>query len=436
MNTCVQNIKKPSRSVSLLGMILYLILGVSSVHAQDLENYQMEAAQNNPGLKAAYFDYQASLQKNAQVRSLPDPELSFAYFISPVETRLGPQNARISLTQMFPWFGSLKDMENGAHYETKALFQQFRGQRNLLFYQMELLWAELYQIEENIRLANENLDIVNTLVSISLRKYETGLVPQVDVLRAQIEQEDLKTHIRLLEDNRELLTARFNEMRNVNADEPVVIPGTLSTSSINTENKEQILQEIKANNPDLGQLRSLEDAARNAIEVASNNGLPSFGLGFDYIFTGERSDIASLSDNGKDALVARLSVKIPLFRGKYKAETQEASLKLNASRNRLDARENQLETNFYTAIRDLEDAQRRFSLYDLQQIQRVEQAVNILLQSYASDNSQFEEILRLHRKLFNYELERVKARTDEYQTLSLIKYLSGGHNLTTEEINY
>merc|ERR1711974_383443 len=48
------------------------------------------------------------MQKVAQVNNLPDPTFSFGYFISPVETRVGPQRAKVGLTQMFPWFGTLK----------------------------------------------------------------------------------------------------------------------------------------------------------------------------------------------------------------------------------------------------------------------------------------------------------------------------------------
>lgn len=59
-----------------------------------------------------------------------------------------------------------------------------------------------------------------------------------------------------------------------------------------------------------------------------------------------------------------------------------------------------------------------------------------MLQSYATDNSDFEEILRLQRKLFEYELQRVKAKTDQKTASAFLNYLSGTHNITPQEINY
>ena len=416
--------------------ILLVLLITSDAFGQSLDEYQSEAALNNPLLRATYNEYLAELQKAPQVSSLPDPEIAFAYFISPIETRLGPQKTRISATQMFPWFGTLGDRETVSLLNAKAKFEVFQERRNQLFYNLEVLWGEIYKSEEQIRIANENLEIVNTLVNISLIKYETGLVPQIDVLRAQIEQEDIKTNIELLKDNQKLLIKRFNELRNVDPNSEIILPQSLPVEESILIEQEEWIALIRAQNPDLNQLRFKEEAANSNIDNARNNGLPSFGIGLDYIATDERSDIPELTDNGKDAWIARLSIKVPIFRSKYRAQQEEARLQRAATQDRLEARDNQILTDFYTALKDIEDARRRFELFDQKQIQRIEQAVNILLQSYANDNSQFEEILRLERQRFSYELERVIAHTDEFQSMSYLNYLSGAQNITPQEINY
>ena len=85
-------------------IIIFTAFGFSTLtNAQSLDDYFKLAAENNPGLQAKYKSFEAAMQKVTQVSSLPDPNLSFGYFVSPVETRVGPQRARFSLTQMFPW---------------------------------------------------------------------------------------------------------------------------------------------------------------------------------------------------------------------------------------------------------------------------------------------------------------------------------------------
>merc|ERR1711879_945093 len=104
------------------------------------------------------------------------------------------------------------------------------------------------------------LEIVSTLVDLSLKKYETGKVSQVDVLRAQIEKDDILTKIALLTSDLELLIKQFNEWRNVAPDEEVILPESLAVSSPVTVNPE-VLNEIYANNPSLNKIRLEEDLA-------------------------------------------------------------------------------------------------------------------------------------------------------------------------------
>lgn len=415
-------------------LLLALIL-TSTINAQTLQSYQQEAAQNNPELKTAFNRYLSELESRPQVGALPDPEVAFAYFISPIETRLGPQNARISISQMFPWFGTLSDKRSISDANAKAQYEQFQEQRNRIFYQMELIWSDLYEVDKNIGIAEENLTIINTLLEVSLNRYENGLTSQVDVLRAQIEQEDLKTQIELLKDNRELLVQRFNEYRNVESSSKVSIPESISTSEVSGE-KDELKSIIISHNPNLNKLRYREEASQEMISLASRDGKPSFGFGFDYIATGERSDVTNLQDNGKDAFIARASFRIPLFRSKYSAKIQQAELNQSTIQQDIITLENKLQTDLYTAIRDLNDGQRRYQLYDQKQIQRVKQAISIMMKAYSSEASDFEEILRLQRKLLDYQLKRIQADADVFIANSYIRYLTGANNTSLNEINY
>ena len=96
----------------LLLFILGMVVRPLTTQAQHLESYLEYAATNNPGLKAKYAEFEASMQRIEQVNTLNNPTFSFGYFISPVETRVGPQRMKFSLSQMFPWFGTLDAKED------------------------------------------------------------------------------------------------------------------------------------------------------------------------------------------------------------------------------------------------------------------------------------------------------------------------------------
>ena len=90
---------------------IFLLISISSYGQGKLDEYLQTAAQNNPGLKVKFNEYMAALERVPQAGALPDPTVAFGYFVQPIETRLGPQQAKISAMQMFPWFGTLSARE-------------------------------------------------------------------------------------------------------------------------------------------------------------------------------------------------------------------------------------------------------------------------------------------------------------------------------------
>jgi outer membrane protein TolC len=400
----------------------------SKVH---IEQYLRQAAQNNPELKAQYRQYLSALEQSPQVSTLPDPELSFGYFINPIETRVGPQQARFGITQMFPWFGTLGARGEAANKQAKAQFESFQDARNKLFYEVQKNWYNLYRIEESIQILEENIELLNTFESLATQKYETNQVGQADVLRVQIETEDLKSRLELQKDNRQVALQEFNELLNRPADAKVEVSDSLQQKLLGMS-KNELEQAAMRQNPKLSKIDFEASSARSAMKGAQKEGMPKFGLGVDYMITGER-DMA-LTDNGQDAIIARVGVQIPLYRKKYRAKEKQAQIQLRSVQDRQQATENKLLTQLSKALRDYNDGQRRLNLYKDIQIQRTQQTIDILTEQYSTSATDFEELLRLQRKLLDYELARHQALVDLNTAAACIEYLYGKHNTIPKEI--
>jgi hypothetical protein len=101
--------------------------------ASGLNNYLAYAALANPQLEAAFNRWKAALEMVTQAHTLPDPRFNYGYFIQEVETRVGPQEQRPGLSQMFPWFGKLKLRSEAAREGTNAALQQYEAAKLKLF---------------------------------------------------------------------------------------------------------------------------------------------------------------------------------------------------------------------------------------------------------------------------------------------------------------
>lgn len=422
-----------SCSIDVMLMIVLFVI-CAPLKAQTLDDYLVEAGKNNPTLASHFYEYLASLESAPQVKALPDPDLTFGYFISPIETRVGAQRARIGLNQMFPWFGSQQAKGNAAAEIAQSKFEVFEESRNKLFFSVQKLWFDMYQLNTSIEILKKNISILQTFENLALQRYETAQVSQVDVLRVQIEKEDLITQLALLEDSKNLQVQEFNELLNRPKHTTVNSPNTISTLDLSLP-IEEIELAIQNQNPRISKLDYEEAAAKNVVHVAQKNGMPSIGLGFEYIFTEERNDV-TLPQNGDDAFIAKIGIKIPLWRGKYSAEKTQAALKLRSIQDQRMAMQNQLQTQFQKSLRDYENAKRRVSLYKDLQIQRTEQAIEILLENYTTSSADFEELLRLQQKLLGFQLSKETALVDQNTSVAFIEYLYGKNNVNSEDIEF
>jgi outer membrane protein TolC len=404
-----------------ISVLVIWFLGTACLRAQEsLELYLQIAAENNPGLKARFSEYMASLERVPQAGALPDPQVAFAYFIAPVETRVGPQRFRISATQMFPWFGTLQARENAAAQSAKASYEAFEEARAKLYHEVRSGYYNLYLIRSSISIARENLDLLSSFRELARTRVESGLGSSLDEYRLEMEIGDLENRLAMLVDREEFLTVMFNNLLHEERDHPVETPLLLPEKEL-MMSRQEILDTIQAVNPQLRALALEQDALRYREELAVRMGKPGFSLGLDYIAVGSGPDQLP----GTDAFMfPMVGITIPLYRSKYKAMVEE-TLRLQEAKGAEQAeRYNLLETLLEKSWKEYLDAGRRIRLYQ-SQTELAAQSVTLLETSYATGGSDFEEILRMERKLLNYGLELEKARADKQAARSFIHYLMG-----------
>lgn len=386
---------------------------------QDLEDYQKIAAENNPGLQGRYKEFKAALEKVPQVSSLPDPTLSFGYFISPVETRVGPQQAKFSLSQMFPWFGTLEAQGNAAALMAQAKYQSFIDARNKLFYQVADAYYPLYELDEQLRLQRENLEILESFMTLAQSKYENNQSSMVDVLRVDIMIKDACTNIDILEDKRQPLLTRFNNQLNRDASETVSIVDTINVSPLPDGYRRDSLL---INHPLLEELSLKEEAMKEQEKAAIRKGLPSFGLGLDYVLVGERTDM-DLADNGQDVVMPMLTMSLPIFRGKYKAAKEEARIMQEAYRDMRQEMANNLGSAYEMVWFEMEKQRQNLDLYR-EQIDETSQALNLLLTSYSNNGNDFEEVLRMQQQLLKYQMMQATSLSEYKIAEAKLNYIT------------
>lgn len=465
-------------SIVFISAFLFAFLPLISWSQTDSLNHYLEiAAKNNPAVMQRFTEYKAALQKIPQVGSLPDPEINFGVFLSPMELVEGKQVADIRLMQMFPWFGVIKNAKDEMSLMAKAKFETFRDAKSNLFYDLQRTWYELYKYQQELIISEKNVEILKTIERLSLIKFKSPLTSGAappstgnnpggasnvnsnetsgmgimgnnnnvasstnqsssmngtsmasrsegsglsDLYRIQIEIGELQNNIETLKNQIETITSRFNTYLSRPAWSSVITPDTIipevfyvSTASFSDS--------ILLNNPMLGMLKYEQQSLDARYRMVNAMGYPMVGVGINYSLI-NKSDMSVSSMNGKDMVMPMVTITLPVYRKKYTAMKSEVELLKNAASMGYQATSNSLQAEYYQALQLFRDAQRRLKLY-ADQYMLADKSLNIILMSFSSSGSSLSDILRVRQQTLDYKIKLVEAVADFNTSIAWLKKL-------------
>ncbi len=414
-----------TRIYKILFLMLLLLgstISFGQANQDDLNAYLNVAAKNNPGLKASFNNYLAAMEKVPQVGSLPDPKIAFTYFAQSVETRVGPQKWKASLSQSFPWFGLLKTKKDVATNMAKAKYEIFENAKSNLFFEVKTVYYNYYYLQRAIAITKENIDILDIFKNLSLVKIEAGKATIADELRVELELNDLQNQLALLYDTQEVFKNNFNNLLNRNVADDIIIPVDLWQNNLPIE-ADKLVDSIYNNNHLLKSIDQKIEAFNNQEVLTKKVGLPKFTVGLGFINVAE-NPLSTAKDNGKNAFFPSIGLSIPIYRNKYKAMLKETVLLREGAESEKKEKENKLNTLSKRVLKDYKNSDRRIAL-NAKQARIAKKVLDVLLTSYSTDAKDFEEVLRMERKLLTYQLAYQKALTDKNAATAFINYLLG-----------
>lgn len=469
----------------LITMLLCsVITGVTFGQTDSLSHYLEVAARNNPGVKASFSAYQASLQKIPQAGAIPDPQLDMGFFLQPMEIIDGRQYGNLQVMQMFPWFGTRKAARTEMTHMSRMAFEEFRQSRDNLYLQVYTQWFILCRLQEQLNNNRENKKYLEQLEQLALRKFsasggkgstntpvpspqpvitsqsssnsgmsgmggmgaknnqssnrnQPAMAPMgggmgdnmpassgmSDVLRIQLEIAEIDNNIESYLSEIKAEGAAFNAIMNRPAHHEVILPDSLTQIPFSLDIA-SAMDQISEQNPMLGMLVEKGEAFKAKAEMDKKMSYPMIGVGLQYMMIGKRKpmgmgmgmdELPITSMNGKDMIMPMVSLTIPIYRGKYRAQQQESKYWWQASRDEYDNTRNSLEAELYQSKHLLDNATRKIALY-AKQSQLAQATYNLITQEFITGKSDLSDVIQVQRQLLDYQLKKAEAIA-EYNTM-------------------
>lgn len=426
-----------------------------------LEDFLTYAALNNPGVKASFHRWKAALERITQAGTLPDPRFTYRFFIQEVETRVGPQNQGIRISQTFPWLGKLQLRSGIAADLARVKKSRYEAAKLKLFYEVKDVYYELYYLGRAITLAAEHLNLMKNYEGVALTRYKTGLSQMSEVIRAQVELGKLEVNLKSLSDFQKPLVARLNSALNRSLDQALPFPKSVSHKNVDIPDQ-QFRSWLRESNPELIAFSHKTSGQQKSIELAKKNFYPDLSLGIDYTDVsspsrssgsglrnpaalrgasrlaggmGDAIDVYSLAnsflpgskpdDAGKDVWMLSVSMNLPIWRSKYKAGVREARAGYIASLQERKQLENELTSQASMVLYQLHDAERKIDLYQHALIPKAKQSLKATETSYRTGSASFLDLVDAQRVLLEFELSYERALSNHGQRLANLEMLIG-----------
>ncbi len=386
---------------------------------QSLDSLLQMAAKNNLELKALHKTYEAALTKGEQVNHLPNPTINAGVFVLPPETRLGPQWVKVGVSQMFPWMGTLDAREDLMLTMAKSKFEQIMAVKLELFYKVKNAYYSLYEIENSQKIIAKNKDLLKALERLSLVKVEHGKGSMTDVMRVKLKVQELEQKLKVWENKRKKPVTMLNSLLNRPLDTPIVLIESLTEMAAMPYLQDSIMKEIAITHPIIKKIKIGKEVAEKNITINRLAAKPSFGVGLDYVMVTKRTD-ADPKGNGRDIVMPKASINVPLYRQQYVAKEEEERLNIAALNYQEEAMLQMYAAQIAQAFIDYDEAKLNYQLY--QELRATSVATIELLQTYYSVTAgKFEELISLQMDLIQYDLNELKAIVKSYRAKATIE---------------
>ncbi len=381
------------------------------------------AIDNNPQLKIQKIEWQRLIHRYKQSTSLSDPNLVYSESLSPIETRLGPQDRVLKLNQKLPYHGKLalkgevvkKDIE-------MARVNYDKASRDLTV-SLKQAFYELVYLENAIKLTNQNKRLLEQINNLATVDYASNAAALNDVAKAQSQYAQVAYDVTLLEELRSTEKTRINTLLNR---APEYAFEVHHQSRVPTVFKHDIayLYKWAESNEEIKLADIAIKKSKVQSELATYASKPEFSLGASYSQIGSR-DLPDLRDNGKDAFSINFGMSIPLNRNKNNAIKEQARLESLKQIENKKVLKNTLRNTVKTVFFKLNNAFRQTVLYKNNLLPQANRAAQIAHTQYRENKGSIGQYIETQSTWLNFQLAYQRAVADYWINLTQMEKLTG-----------
>ena len=384
------------------------------------------AYQHNPSIKQAREVWRATVENYRVVTGYPDPQLMVTWFPEPIETRLGPQEYNIQISQMIPFPGRLSKAGELAAADARIARLNLDKAVKDTILGIKESYHELWYIRQAQAIAGHNTNLLNHIRKLAEGAHADDQTTLTDVIKAQSQSGQLKYDVLLLEELEQTEITRLNGLldRAPESELGDLTPLVLNPIAVDLDN---IYRLAEANQEDILIAQAGVDKGDAKVSLARFQNLPDLKLGLFYAGIGDPDVPVPPEDAGRDAIGFQAGISIPLWFGKNSGRVNMAMAEKASARAEKQRRINTIQTKIRTLYFKVRNAERIVALYESDLLPQAAKSMEIAEVWFKEGESTFTDFIETQSVWYNFQLALARAKADFGINLARLERLAGTH---------
>ncbi len=344
----------------------------------DARNPQLLAAQRNLNISAAGITI-------AGVR--PNPQIALQYgFGSVYDKSANPQ--QLSLNQTVELGGKRSKRISVAKSQYELAVLQYNSTRFDTHGQVRRAYAELAAAQASFRSQQEQIQLLQKLVYIALKRFEAGAAPEAELLQAQLALNQTVPQLRQARGRIQQARIQLNALlgdspaQNIEINDPgmfnMAVKNTqlVPTPDVQLPAVEKLLAQAYEQRPDFKSARQQTEVGQQQLRLAKALRIPDLQLSGGYLFT--TADAPTQNTNG---VFFGVTVNLPIFY-RQQGEVAQAQATMDQSVEQQNVVRSQIAVDVRTAYEALLIAREKIRKYQSQLLPDSREVLGLAQESY------------------------------------------------------
>ncbi len=425
-------------------LVLYLTVSNSALsappsshpHASGTQNNQIKilsqvslqqlikiAVNNNAQLASKKLAWESMIEQFPQATALSDPKLVFTEAIDPIETRLGPQDRVLALSQQLPFPG--KRGVKGSIVKKDIAISKMRydkASRDVIV-SLKQSYYELAYLTKAVQLSAENKSVLEKITHVATSGYAASSSTLNDVAKAQSQFAQVSYDVLLLQELVSTEKTRINSLLNRNPEHAFEVSPTLNIPMPLKQSINQLYQ-YAASNEELKIADLNIEKSTLKRNLAGYTSLPDFNVGVRYAQIGD-AVVPNLDRSGEDGLALSVGINIPLNHSKNKAIKRQAYLQRQKSLEDKKALLNTMNNKIKAVYFKINNAYRQATLYSKNLLPQAQRAKEVAELQYRENKGVITNYLETQSTWLNFQLAYQRAVADYWKNRAEMEKLTG-----------